>query len=122
MWGSSDNRPSISRTSRDLPMPGSPASSTTWPSPSLGPLPAIEQQRHLLLPADKRREARSLTRLEAALRAAFSSDPPRHDRLGEALELLRAEVSELEQPPDQPARRLTDHQVPWFGKRLEAGG
>jgi hypothetical protein len=83
--------------------------------------PAAQQQRDLLLAADKGREARSLTRLKATLRAAFSSDPPRHDRLGEALEPLWAEISELEQPTDQPAPRLTDHQVPLVRRAPEGG-
>ena len=40
-----------SRTRRDLPIPGSPESSTTWPSPSLACSQRSQQKRELLLAA-----------------------------------------------------------------------
>ena len=85
-------------------MPGSPDEQHDLALAVLGPLPAIEQQRHLLLAADERREARRLARLEPALGAALASTRQAVHRLGEALEALRAEIGELEQAADQPAR------------------
>ena len=51
----------------------------------------------------------ALQRLEAAFGAAFAFDLPRCERLGEPLDVQRAEVVELEQAADQPPRRLADH-------------
>ena len=68
-------------------MPASPASRTTWPSPSSGPLPAVEQQRQLVLAPDQRREyGRTVQGLEAALGRALADDGAGAHRLGEALE------------------------------------
>ena len=100
-------------------MPGSPDSSTTWPSPSLAccqrsSSSAISCSR----PTSGVRPA-AVQRLEAASRPALARDPPGRERLGEALEPLRAEVGELEQAADQPARRLADHHAARLGQRLQ---
>ena len=42
-------------------------------------------------------------------------------RLGEALQAVQAEVGQLEQAADQPARRLADHDAAWLGQRLQPG-
>ena len=59
-------RSSSAAVSRDLPMPGSPESSTTWPSPVF----AFDQRRssefEFFLPPDKLSQPR-VQRLEAAL-------------------------------------------------------
>ena len=41
------------------------------------------------------------------------------ERLGKALEALRAEISQLEQPAHQPARRLADHHAARRRERLQ---
>ena len=52
----------------------------------LGPGPALQQNRQLVLAPDQRREPLAVQRLEAALGAAFALDPEGRERLGEALE------------------------------------
>ena len=52
--------------------------------------PAAQQQRDLLLAPDQRGQARGLARLEAALGTTLTFDLPGAERLGEALEALRA--------------------------------
>ena len=99
--------------------PARPTSSTTWPSPSLAQRPALEQDAELVLAPDQRRETLAVQRLEAALGATLAFDPPGRQRLGEALEALRAEVGQLEQPADQPPRRLADHHAARRRERLQ---
>ena len=101
-------------------MPGSPAIRTTWPSPSLAQAQRSSRMRELVLAPDQRREALPVQRLEAALGAAFALDPEGGERLGEALEALRAEIGQLEQPADQPARRLADHHAARRRERLQS--
>jgi hypothetical protein len=67
----------------------------------------------------ERSEAPPPERLEAAFGRTLTFDPPGGKRLGEALEASRPEVSELEQPADEPARRLADHQAARLGDRLQ---
>ena len=81
--------------------------------------PAAEQQGNLLLATDQRREARGLARLEAAFRTTFAFDPPGGERLGEAPQALRAEVGQLEQAAQEPARRLADDHAARLRERLE---
>ena len=85
----------------------------------LGPGPALEQDAELVLAPDQRRETLAVQRLEAALGATLAFDPPGRERLGEALEALRAEVGQLEQPADQPARRLADDHAARRRERLQ---
>ena len=72
-----------------------------------------------MLAPDQRRETLAVQRLEAALGAALALDPPGRERLGEALEALRAEVGQLEQAADQPARRLADDDAARLRQRLQ---
>ena len=51
---------------RDLPMPGSPDSNTTWPSPTFGFRPAPQQQFEFFFSPDKFRQASRVKSLEAA--------------------------------------------------------
>jgi hypothetical protein len=51
-------------------------------------------------------------RFEAALGGAGPDHPPSSDRLGEALETLRAEVGQLEQATNEPARPAADDHPP----------
>ena len=75
-----------------------------------------------MLAPDQRRETLAVQRLEAALGATLAFDPPGGERLGEALEPLRAEVGQLEQPADQPPGRLADHHAARRGQRLQPRG
>jgi hypothetical protein len=52
--------------------------------------------------------------------AALAFDPPGREGLGEALEAERTEVGQLEQPADQAAGRLADHDTAGRRERLEA--
>ena len=119
MWGSSASRSRTSRTRRDLPMPGSPESSTTWPSPSC----AWRQRRRSRKISSSRPTSgvrpAGLARLEAPFGAARARDPPGRKWLGEALEPLGTEVVELEQAADQAPRRRADHDRAGRGQRLE---
>ena len=73
-----------------------------------------------MLAPDQRREALAVERLEPALGAPLAFDPPGGKRLGEALEPPRAEIGQLEQPADQPARGLADDHAARRSERLEA--
>ena len=119
MCGSSPRRSRSARIRRDLPIPGSPDEQHHLAVAVLGPGPALEQDAELVLAPDQRREMLAVQRLEAALGAALAFDPPGGERLGEALEALRAEIGQLEQPADQPARRLADHHAARRRERLQ---
>ena len=105
-----------------MPIPGSPDEQHHLALAVLGLLPALEQQRELLLAADQRRQAGALQRLEAALgRGPRRATRQAAHRLGEALERLRPEIVELEQAADQPPGRLGDHDAARLGQRLQPG-
>ena len=107
--GSPPSRSRRARTRRDLPMPASPDEQDHLALALLGPLPAVEQQRQLLLAADQRRQAgrragprsgpRPRPRRATAKARTGSAKPLRRDR---------AEVAELEQAAEEPARALGD--------------
>ena len=101
-------------------MPGSPDEEHDLAVAVLGPGPALHEDAKLVLAPDQRREVLAVQRLEAALGAALAFDPPGGQRLGEAFEALRPEVGQLEQPADQPARRLADHHRPGRRERLQS--
>src|ERR687898_2617092 len=61
-----------------------------------------------------------MQRLEAAFGITFTCDSPCGDGLGKPFEAPRAEVSELEQPAYEPARRLADDDTARLGERLQA--
>jgi hypothetical protein len=84
--------------------------------------PAAKQQGNLLLAPDQRGQARSLTRLEAVLDPSLARDPPDRERLGKALQALRPDLVELEQPADQSARRVADHDSVRRGQHLHPRG
>jgi pimeloyl-ACP methyl ester carboxylesterase len=58
--------------------------------------------------------------LEAAQHPALADDPPRRLRLGKAGQYLWAEIGEIEQPADLPARRFADDERVRRGKGLHA--
>ena len=61
-----------------------------------------------------------MTRLETTFGPVLAGEPPGRERRGEALELPEAQVFELEQPPDQPTRRLADRHRSRRRERLQA--
>jgi hypothetical protein len=56
--------------------------------------------------------------LKAAFGAGDAGHPPSRDRLGEALEMLRAEIRQLEQPAQQTPGRLADGDATRLGEPL----
>src|ERR671919_1652790 len=62
----------------------------------LGPGPAFQENRQLLVAPDQRREPLAVQRLESALGAAFALDPESRERLGEALQAHGSEIGQLE--------------------------
>ena len=91
------------------------------PFATLRQLPAVKQQAELVLAPDQRGQAGRVHRLEAALGGADADHPPGPDWLGEALEMLRAEVGQLEQLAYEPPRPLADDDAAGLGDHLQAG-
>ena len=60
--------------------------------------------------------------LEAALDLAFAQHLPGPDRLGEALQIVGAEVGELEPTAEQAPGARRDHHRAGLSKRLKSGG
>ena len=88
----------------------------------LGDLPAPKQLRHLVVAPDEIGEAERMTRVETALRRSLARDLPHLLGLGEALQLLRAEVDEFEQAAHQPAGRGADYDRARLGEGLDPCG
>ena len=107
-----------SSTRRDLPMPGSPTIRTNWPSP----LAARSQRRR------KRSSSSSRPTSGVSARAPKRRPPLARtmrksvDRLGDALELVRAVVLGDEQPGDLTLHVGRDQHRPRLGQRLHARG
>ena len=78
-------------------MPGSPESSTTWPSPRLCLRPAPQQQFEFFFAPDKLRQAARVQSLEAAFDGSRSQCRPCSHRPCDALEVLCPKVLKLEQ-------------------------
>ena len=107
---------------RDLPMPGSPEISTTWPSPALA--------------RAQRRNSRSISSSRPT--SGVSADPRNaSNRLsttlgrstcqagtgcGDALHLDGAEIAVLEEIADQPTRACGDDDRVRLGQGLQPGG
>ena len=83
--------------------------------------PAAQQQIEFLATPNERRLPRAQC-LEAAQHSALANDPPRRLRLGKPGKRLRAEIGEIEQPADLPARRFADDQRVRRGQTLQPGG
>ena len=77
-------------------MPGSPESSTTWPSPALASCQRSRSSANSCSRPTSGVSAAAAERLEAALGRPVADHPERGDRAGKALELVRPEVGELE--------------------------
>ena len=98
-------------------MPASPESSATWPSPSRV-APSIQNQRHLILAPDERRQALRPRRLEAADGLSLAQDRPGGNRRVEAFQRLRTKRFQLEHAAQQPPRRIRNHNAARLGERL----
>jgi hypothetical protein len=86
----------------------------------LGQRPALQQQGQLLVAANHRQERGAAHRLEPALDRPFAGDREGPDRLADALELVLAKVREREPRPEQPPRRIGDHDVAGRRNPLQA--
>ena len=86
---------------------------------TLGLLPAPQQQLHLLLAPDQRRQGRRVERLEPARCRADAEDAVRPDRPGEALGLDGTEVGAREQAADELARAFGDDDAVRLGDPLQ---
>src|SRR5919198_1451061 len=106
---------------RDLPIPGSPEISTTCPSPFQARRLAFQQEIDLVLAADEIGQTSHVDRLEAALGIGYALDRPRCDRLGNTLDLVPAEVTQMKQIAEQPTRGAGDDDRPGLGQGQKAG-
>ena len=106
---------------RDLPIPASPESRTTCPSPSF----ALDQRRSSSCVSS------SLpTRLTGRCRETPQSFPrgsrpqrsPDLHGAWNTLQILKTKVLQLEQIADQSSRGCRDHNHVWFGKTLQSCG
>ena len=116
------SRSSKAAVSLDLPMPASPESRTTWPSPAF----AFAQRRSNSSLSSSRPtrvgQPARVQRLEPAFLRTLAESRIGARRPGDALELLRAEVAELEQVAEQPTRALGDDDAVGRGDRLQPRG
>ena len=106
---------------RDLPMPGSPESSTTWPSPLL----ACCQRRSSSSISSSRPTSgvRAVEHASASKRLSTALSPSTcHARTGSAKPLasIAPRSSVLEQVAEEPARTRRDHHRVRLGNRLQA--
>ena len=105
-------------------MPGSPDEQHHLALALLGPLPAVEQQRQLLLAADQRRERRAACRASKRPSAAPSPSDARRPRTGAAkpLSARGAEVASSNRPPSRRRVPSAMTTAPGLGQRLQARG
>ena len=107
---------------RDLPMPGSPEISTTWPSPALARAQRRNSRSISSSRPTSRAQRRSAQRLEPARDGARTQHLPGRHRPGDALHLDGAEIAVLEEIADQPARARGDDDRVRLGQGLQPGG
>src|SRR5260370_41233105 len=101
--------PRLARDQHDLPF--------ALPGEAL----ASQQEIDLVLAADEIGQTRQMDRLEAALGIGYALDGPRCDRLGNTLNLVSAEGTQMKQIAEQPTRGGRDDDRPGLGQRLKAG-
>ena len=77
------------------------------------------QYVELALPTHKRRQTPAAQRLEATARPALAYGTPCSHRLGEALQLVGAEIGQVEQLADQPSSRGRDDHCAGLSQRLQ---
>ena len=87
-------------------------------APCQGPAP--RQQPGLFVPSDQRRQATRMQGVEAAFHRAEAQRRPGPCRLGNAFELLRAEIAQIEELADKPSRAFGDDHHVGLGDALQA--
>ena len=102
--------------SRDLPIPASPESSTTWPSLLFASRPAPQQQIEFFFPPNEVRQSGRVHCLEAAFRRTRPQHRPGPRGSGDALEVLCSEVLKLEQIAQELSRAFGDDDA--FGSAM----
>ena len=93
---SSPSRRRNSYSSRDLPIPASPTTKTTWPWPAVACSKRFEERAQLALAPDERREAALEPDVQPAARLAGGDDLPGADGLRLPLEHELAERTRME--------------------------
>ena len=88
----------------------------------LGTHPAAQQQVDLLVAPDQPGQRRSAQCLEAARDGTRTQYLPGRHRRGNTLDLDGAEIANLEEIADQPARARGDNDGIWLGQGLQTGG
>src|SRR5271166_4830181 len=83
--------------------------------------PSLRQQFKLLFPPDERRQFSGMERLEAALDQTRPQGSPGPRGPGDALEVLRAEVLQLEEIAEQAPRAFGDDHHVRLGDALKTG-
>src|SRR5258708_4216968 len=96
---------------RDLPMPGSPAISTSWPSPARARSQRREEAQFLIA-ADERRERPHAAPSAAA---AGANDAIKGQGLGDALQLMLALLLDDEESRNLALNRRSDQDGSRFG-------
>ena len=99
--------------SRDLPIPGSPQSSTTWPSPPL----ALAQR---FFPSDQGRQAGRMQSLEAAFHGSWPQHRPGAYWPSDPFEFVCPEVCKFEEIAEKLSRTFCDHDRVRLGESLQA--
>ena len=84
--------------------------------------PGILQESDFMIPVHHGNELLAASRLEPAATVAFAEDTPCLHMVAEPLQLLRAEIVELEQPLRQRARGVVDNDAVGLGHRLQPCG
>ena len=105
--GFADSR--LARDQHDLPL--------ALPGEAL----AFHQKFDLVVAADEIGQTGGADRLEAALGSRDALDRPCRDRLGNTLDLVSAELTQMKQIPKQPARGGGDDDRPGPGQGMKAG-
>src|SRR5215467_11158805 len=107
--------------SRDLPIPGSPETRTTRPSPAF----ACCHRRNSRSSSSSRPTSGGrfgAKGLEATKHAALADDPPGALRFGKPREHPQPNIFDLEQGADLPSRAIGDDERVWLRECLQPGG
>src|SRR5215469_16357943 len=80
----------------------------------------VREKFDLVVAADHIDQTGGADRLEAALGMRGALDCPRRNWLGNALELMLAELAQMEHIAKQPLRGAGDNDCPWLGQGLES--
>ena len=90
--------------------------------PLFGRFPRTHQKPQLLLTPDQRQSTSNTLGFIPVVDVGLAHHSPRLHRLGDALEVMLAQVLAGERPADKLAREPADHHLVRPGQRLQAGG